>query len=50
MVVVAAEHAVVHIDYVLPYAVAEADDVAVDEVEYDIHTDSVVDDTQLHHY
>jgi hypothetical protein len=45
--VVAAEHAVVHTDYVLPYAAAEADDVVVDEVVYDTHTGSV-DDTQ--HY
>jgi hypothetical protein len=41
------EHAVVHTDYVLPYAAGEVDDV-VDEVVYDTHTDSV-DDTQ-HHY
>ena len=40
--------AVVHTDYVLPYAAVEVDDVVVDEVVYDTHTDSV-DDTQ-HHY
>ena len=45
---VAAEHAVDHIDNVLPYVAAEADDVVVDEVVYyDTHTDSVYG-TQRH--
>ena len=50
--VVATEHAVAHTDYVLLYGVVEVDDVVVvaDDVVYDNHTDSVVDDTQRHYH
>ena len=48
--VVAAEQVVVHINYVFPFAAAEVNDVAVDEVVYGTHMEFAIDDTQHRHF